>query len=125
MFRIYKNTLLKNTIVFKNIQNPDVNNLQKVIYLNNIILYSFDLFIFKPKLLKENIFNKWINNTKSPEEHVNFLFNHYKKLEARNIIEAKIDALDHKMDKNGFTPNDLDEMRWLKNVRELIIKRQS
>ena len=49
-------------------------------------------------------------NTKSPEEHVNFLFNHYKKLEARNIIEAKIDALDHKMDKNGFTPNDLDEM---------------
>jgi hypothetical protein len=29
------------------------------------------------------------------------------------------------MDKNGFTPNDLDEMRWLKNVRELIIKHQS
>ena len=64
-------------------------------------------------------------NTKSPEEHVNFLFNHYKKLEARNIIEAKIDALDHKMYKNGFTPSDLDEMRWLKNVRELIIKHQS
>mgnify|MGYP000306487027 CR=1 FL=1 len=37
--------------------------------LNNIILYSFDFFIFKPKLLKENIFNKWINNTKSPEEY--------------------------------------------------------
>jgi hypothetical protein len=64
-------------------------------------------------------------NTKSPEEHVNFLFNHYKKLEARNIIEAKIDALDHQMDKHGFTSANLEEMRWLKNVRELIIKRQS
>jgi hypothetical protein len=63
--------------------------------------------------------------TQSPEEHVNFLFNHYKKLEARNIIQAKIDALDHQMDKNGFTASDLEEMRWLKNVRELIIKRQS
>ena len=63
-------------------------------------------------------------NTQSPEEHVNFLLNHYKKLEARNIIEAKIDALDHQMDKHGFTPANLEEMRWLKNVRELIIKRQ-
>lgn len=50
-------------------------------------------------------------NTQSPEEHVNFLFNHYKKLEARNIVESKIDALNIKMDKHGFTPSDLEEMR--------------
>lgn len=64
-------------------------------------------------------------NTQSPEEHVNFLFNHYKKLEARNIVESKIDALNIKMDKHGFTPSDLEEMRRLKSIRELIIKRQS
>lgn len=63
-------------------------------------------------------------NTQSPEEHVNFLLNHYKKLEARNIIESKIDALNTIMDKHGFTPSDLEEMRRLKSIRELIIKRQ-
>lgn len=64
-------------------------------------------------------------NTQSPEEHVNFLLNHYKKLEARNIIESKIDVLNTKMDKHGFIPSDLEEMRRLKSIRELIIKRQS
>lgn len=61
----------------------------------------------------------------SPEEHVDFLLNHYKKMDARNIIESKIDTLDNQMDKHGYTPSDLEEMRWLKSVRDLIIKRQS
>ena len=61
----------------------------------------------------------------SPEEHVDFLLNHYKKMDARNIIESKIDTLDNQMDKHGYTTSDLEEMRWLKSVRDLIIKRQS
>ncbi len=62
----------------------------------------------------------------TPEEHVEFLMKHYKKnkLEARNLIESQIESLDAKMDKQGYTPSDLEEMRYFKKVRELLIKFQ-
>lgn len=61
--------------------------------------------------------------SQTPEEHVEFLFKLHNKTSAKNLIESKIENLDIKMDKHGFTPQDLAEMRFLKNVRELIIKR--
>ena len=66
--------------------------------LNNIILYSFDFFIFKPKLLKENIFNKWINNTKSPEEYFHDI------LINNNIIHCIIPRYDN----NFYLPRRID-----------------
>jgi len=61
----------------------------------------------------------------TPEEHVEFLFKQYNKTSAKNIIQSKIDTLDLKMNKKGFTSEDLSELRFLKNVRELIIKRNT
>ena len=76
MFRIYKNTLLKNTIVFKNIQN-DINlkykyNIHNIVLIdsnnsfsNNINRYTFpkmeNIYLFTPNLNKSD-FNNLINN---------------------------------------------------------------
>ena len=46
-------------------------NSDNVFYCNlslvDFCLYSFDFFIFKPKLLSENIFKNWQENVNSPE----------------------------------------------------------
>lgn len=60
--------------------------------------------------------------TLTPEEHVEWLFKQHTKLSAKNLIQFQIETLDLKMDKFGFTPDDLAEMKFLRNVRELIIK---
>ena len=76
MFRIYKNTLLKNTIVFKNIQN-DINlkykyNIHNIVLIDsnnsfskNINRYTFpkmeNIYLFTPNLNKYD-FNNLINN---------------------------------------------------------------
>lgn len=76
MFRIYKNTLLKNTIVFKNIQN-DINlkykyNIHNIVLIDsnnsfskNINRYTFpkmeNIYLFTPNLNKSD-FNNLINN---------------------------------------------------------------
>lgn len=61
--------------------------------------------------------------TITPQEHVEFLFKQHTKTSAKNLIESQIETLDLKMDKFGYTPDDLAKMKFLKNVRELIIKR--
>lgn len=38
--------------------------------LRNVCLYSFDFFIFKPKLLTQNIFKHWQENVHSPEYYL-------------------------------------------------------
>ena len=76
MFRIYKNTLLKNTIVFKNIQN-DINlkykyNIHNIVLIDsnnsfskNINRYTFpkmeNIYLFTPNLNKSD-YNNLINN---------------------------------------------------------------
>ncbi len=58
----------------------------------------------------------------TPEEHVEWLFKQHTKTSAKNLIQSQIEILDLKMDKFGFTPDDLAEMKFLRNVRDLIIK---
>ena len=76
MFRIHKNTLLKNTIVFKNIQN-DINlkykyNIHNIVLIDsnnsfskNINRYTFpkmeNIYLFTPNLNKSD-YNNLINN---------------------------------------------------------------
>ncbi len=45
------------------------------------------------------------------------------KLQARGIIEHKLVQLEAKMDKHGFTPEDLAEERLLKETKKLIIEK--
>jgi hypothetical protein len=81
MFRIYKNTLLKNTIVFKNIQN-DINlkykyNIHNIVLIdsnnsfsNNINRYTFpkmeNIYLFTSNLNKSNYNNLLSNCNKKP-----------------------------------------------------------
>jgi hypothetical protein len=45
-------------------------------------------------------------------------------LQARGIIEAKLIQLDAKMNKHGYTPQDLAEERLLKETKALILAKQ-
>ncbi len=45
------------------------------------------------------------------------------KIQARAIIESKLSQLDAKMNKYGFTPDDLAEERLLKETKKLIIEK--
>jgi hypothetical protein len=58
----------------------------------------------------------------TPEEHVEYLFKLHTKTSAKTLVESQIENLDTKMDKFGYTTEDLSKMKFLKSVRELIIK---
>ena len=45
------------------------------------------------------------------------------KTQARAIVESKLSQLEAKMDKYGFTPQDLAEERLLKETKKLIIEK--
>ena len=86
MFRIYKNTLLKNTIVFKNIQN-DINlkykyNIHNIVLIDsnnsfskNINRYTFpkmeNIYLFTPNLNKSN-YNNLLNNCNNKKLDIYF-----------------------------------------------------
>ena len=59
----------------------------------------------------------------TPQEYYDLLMKRYSKLEARGIIESKLIKLDAKMNKFGFTPDDLAEERLLKETKKLIIEK--
>ena len=86
MFRIYKNTLLKNTIVFKNIQN-DINlkykyNIHNIVLIDsnnsfskNIIRYNFpkmeNIYLFTPNLNKSD-YNNLLSNCNNKKLDIYF-----------------------------------------------------
>jgi hypothetical protein len=57
---------------------------------------------------------------KKPEEIVDDLLTRHTKLQVRNIIESHLLALDAKMNKFGFTPDDLEQERIYKQAREIL-----
>jgi hypothetical protein len=59
----------------------------------------------------------------SAQEYFEALMSRHTKIQARGIIEAKLIQLDAKMNKNGFTPEDLAEERLLKETKKLIIEK--
>lgn len=54
------------------------------------------------------------------EEILNDLLSRHTKLQTRNILESKLLTLDAKMNKFGFTPEDLEEERTYKKAIELL-----
>ena len=67
-------------------------NTDNVFYCNlslvNPCLYSFDFFIFKPKLLSENIFKNWKENNNSPELYL------YQCITKHNLKHVLLDRYD-------------------------------
>lgn len=59
----------------------------------------------------------------SAQEYFETLMTRHTKTQARGIIENKLAQLEAKMDKNGFTPQDLAEERLLKETKKLIIEK--
>ena len=59
----------------------------------------------------------------TPQEYFEVLMSRHTKLQARGIIEHKLIQLDAKMNKYGFTPEDLAEERLLKETKKLIIEK--
>jgi hypothetical protein len=60
----------------------------------------------------------------SAKEYFETLMTRHTKLQARGIIEAKLIQLDAKMNKHGYTPQDLAEERLLKETKALILAKQ-
>lgn len=54
------------------------------------------------------------------EEILDDLLSRHTKLQTRNILESKLLTLDTKMNKFGFTPEDLEEERIYKKAIELL-----
>lgn len=54
------------------------------------------------------------------EEILDDLLSRHTKLQTRNILESKLLTLDTKMNKFGFTPEDLEEERTYKKAIELL-----
>jgi hypothetical protein len=59
----------------------------------------------------------------SANEYFEALISRHTKTQARTIIENKLAQLEAKMEKYGFTPEDLAEERLLKETRKLIIQK--
>jgi ribosome assembly protein YihI (activator of Der GTPase) len=59
----------------------------------------------------------------SAQEYFEVLMTRHTKIQARAIIESKLSQLDAKMNKYGFTPDDLAEERLLKETKKLIIEK--
>ena len=57
----------------------------------------------------------------SAKEYFEVLMTRHTKMQARAIVESKLSQLEAKMDKYGFTPEDLAEERMLKETKKLII----
>jgi hypothetical protein len=55
------------------------------------------------------------------QEYFEALMTRHTKIQARAIIESKLSQLDAKMNKNGYTAEDLAEERLLKETKKLII----
>lgn len=58
------------------------------------------------------------------KEYFEALMSRHTKLQARGIIENKLIQLDAKMNKYGFTSDDLAEERLLKETKALILAKQ-
>jgi hypothetical protein len=54
------------------------------------------------------------------EEILDDLLSRHTKLQTRNILESKLLTLDTKMNKYGFTPENLEEERTYKKAIELL-----
>lgn len=59
----------------------------------------------------------------SAQEYFEALMSRHTKIQARGIVELKLSQLEVKMDKYGFTPEDLAEERLLKETKKLIIEK--
>ena len=59
----------------------------------------------------------------SAQEYFEALMSRHTKIQARGIVELKLSQLEAKMDKHGFTPEDLAEERLLKETKKLIIEK--
>ena len=59
----------------------------------------------------------------SAQEYFEALMSRHTKMQARGIVELKLSQLEAKMDKYGFTPEDLAEERMLKETKKLIIEK--
>ena len=59
----------------------------------------------------------------SAQEYFEILMTRHTKIQARGIVESKLAQLEAKMDKYGFTPEDLAEERLLKETKKLIIEK--
>jgi hypothetical protein len=59
----------------------------------------------------------------TPQEYFEALMSRHTKMQARGIIEHKLSQLEAKMDKYGFTAEDLAEERLLRDTKKLIIEK--
>ena len=57
------------------------------------------------------------------QQYFEILMTRHTKIQARGIVESKLTQLEAKMDKYGFTPEDLAEERLLKETKKLIIEK--